>query len=334
VALLACLSVVFGALGFAACDLGGIINPPKPLSAPTGLRIENGALEWNPVEYSIGYTVSIDGKEYADTDTVYPLDGVADGEHVFKVKANGDGVLYATSAFSEQLKETIQGGAKVSMGYYGQFDELTKKESFLGYGFDVIKSAVFSDKYVKTSFTIFDTDELMNQRLLKVDSKQSYVEEIQSESMETFMSEWNVSTNVNVGWGSKHIGGSVEVSAKYSGGLETAKSKYYHVISINNQQFYIVMQSDIAAYRDIVSEGFKADLYSDLEPAQLFDRYGTHFITSAVMGGKINSYYLYSSEEEKKYHDVSSKVSVEVRGVGSSQTNVDVSGGYRQEAEL
>ena len=92
------------------------------------------------------------------------------------------------------------------------------------------------------------------------------------------------------------------------------------------------MQSDIETYRDIVSEGFKADLYSDLEPAQLFDRYGTHFITSAVMGGKINSYYLYSSEEEKKYHDVSSKVSVEVRGVGSSQTNVDVSGGYRQEA--
>ena len=315
------------------CQLfGQSVTEPKTLSAPTNVRVESGSLCWNPVEYASSYTVSIDNKEYSVNDYQYPLTSVRDGEHVFKVKANGDGILYASSAWSESLTETLVEGGKSDQGYYGQFDELTKNESFLGYGFDVINSSVFSDKYVKTSFPIFNNEKLMEQRLLKVDSKQSYIEEIKSSSMETFMEEWNASAHVNTKWGGKRVGGSVEVEAKYSGGVENAKSKYFHSISIYNQKFYIVMQSDINTYKEIVNDSFKADLYSDMTPAELFDKYGTHFITSAVMGGKINSYYLYSSQSEKSYHDVSAQVSTEVR-VFKTGVDVDVSASYRQKAQ-
>ncbi|MBQ7643188.1 MAG: InlB B-repeat-containing protein [Clostridia bacterium] len=306
---------------------GGLVQLP----APTGLRIEAGSLQWNPVGYATKYTVSIDGREYYSDDYSYSLNGISDGEHTFKVLANGDGAIYKTSAFSEAFSATISEGAQASTGYYGQFDELTKKESFLGYGFDVINSSVFSDKYVTTSFPIFKTEELMNQRLLKVDSKQSYVEEIKSSTMDDFLQQWNVNAKVNVNWGGKRIGGSVSVKAKYTGGMEHAKSKYFHCISIYNQKFYIVLQSDLSTYRAILSDGFITDLYSDMSPADIFSKYGTHFITSAVMGGKINSYYLYSSEEEKSYHDISAKVSTEVRAM-KHKVNVDVSGGYKNEA--
>jgi len=316
---------------FIACDKEDITSTTKTLESPAEVRMEGNNLCWNPVEYASKYTVSIDNKEYYCEDTMYPLPTMTDGTHVFKVKANGDGVLYESSAWSASLSVTFEEGGTTQNDYYGQFDELTKKESFLGYGFDVINSAVFSDKYVKTSFPIFKTDELMNQRLLKVDSKQSYVEEVQSKDMETFMASWNANANVNVSWGGKRVGGSVDVSAKYSGGVENAKSKYFHVISFYNQKFYIVLQSDLNTYKTIVSDSFKQDLYSDMEPATFFDRYGTHFITSAVMGGKINSYYLYSSEEEKSYHDISGKVSTEVRAFKTG-VNVDVSGGYKNEA--
>ena len=335
-AVLFCVMSVCGVAGFSACskediqELAG--SAQTTLSVPTGLRIESGCLAWNPVEYASQYTVSIDGREYFSQDYKYPLTDIADGEHVFKVKANGDGILYLSSAFSDEYLETIVEGAKASTGYYGQFDELTKEESFLGYGFDVINSAVFSDKYVKTSFPIFDTDELMNLRLLKVDSKQSQMMEIKSSSMDSFMQQWNAAANVNVGWNTGWVGGSVDVDVKYSGGVENAKSKYFHCISFYNQKFYIVMQGDINTYKSILSEGFLNDLYSsDMTAAQLFDRYGTHFITSAVMGGKINSYYLYSSEQEKSYHDISGKVSVEVTAYAAN-VNVDISGGYRNEA--
>ena len=334
--MLAIVAVVTMAIGLTACGIvkgdGTLGVKATQLATPTGLRIEGGNLCWNPVEYASQYTVSIDGAEYYCSDYKYSLDGVKDGEHVFNVKTNGDGVLYTSSAFSAELRVELEGSAPVSRGYYGQFDELTKNESFLGYGFDVINSSVFSDKYIKTSFPLFDNEKLMQQRLVKVDSKHSYIDEIESSDMEKFVQQWNVNANVNVSWGKKRIGGSVGVEAAYSGGVENAKSKYFHCISITNQKFYIVLQSDIDTYKSMVKDSFANDLYSDMEPAELFNLYGTHFITSAVMGGKINSYYLYSSSEEKSYHDFSSTVSTEVRYM-VGKTNVEVSGGYRQEFE-
>ena len=212
------------------------------------------------------------------------------------------------------------------------FRSLAKNESFLGYGFDVIRSSVFSDKYIIISNPIFKSEDLMNQRLVKVDSKVTYVDEVQSYSIEEFMEQWNAQANVNVSWGKKRVGGSVAIDTAYSGGVEGAASKYFHCISFNNQKFYIVLQSDIDSYRQMLTDGFKKDLYSNMEPSKLFELYGTHFITSAVMGGRINSYYLYSSEEQVNYHDVSAAVSTEVRYL-AGKTNVDVDGGYRSIAE-
>lgn len=320
-----------------ACTTSDVIEDirqnAKTLNAPGGVRIEGDSLCWNPVEHASRYIVSVDGKEYYCDDYVYPLSNIADGTHTFKVKAIGDGTLYLSSAFSDPCTATLESGALSTNDYYGRFDDLTKNESFLGYGFDVIRSAVFSDKYVKTEFRIFDTDELMKQRLVKVDSKMSAIDEVKSSSMDNFLADWNAGANVKVEWGKnkKKIGGSVRLKAVYSGGVENAQSKYFHCISIYNQKFYLVLQSDMNTYKSILSEGFLNDLYSDMEPAVLFDRYGTHFITSAIMGGKINSYYLYTSTEEKSYHDISGKVSAEVRYL-VGKTKADVSAGYKQYA--
>lgn len=328
--LVVCCSIC--ALACSGGGVGGLTTITKTLEPPQMLRIENGSLCWNPVEYATKYTVNIDGAEYFSDTNVYPLSAVKDGEHVFRVKANGDGVLYNTSAYSSEYLAEIQEGASVSKGYYGQFDELTKKESFLGYGFDVINSSVFHDKSVKMSFCIFNTDQLMQQRLIKVDSKGLTIDETYAKDIETFTEEWNAKANVNVSWGKKRIGGSVDLEAYFSGGRDSAKSKSFHCISINNQSFYIVMQSDMDTYKSILSEGFKKDLYSDMAPAELFSKYGTHFITSAIMGGRINSYYLYTSESEKDFLDISAKVSTEVRYL-AGKTDVNMGGGYKEEAE-
>ena len=327
--LLSTLLFVFSCNG----ALGDVVkNPPRRLDTPGGLRINEEYLEWNPVEYSTRYLVSIDGYESYTEENRYSLAGVSDGEHTFKVRAMGDGAVYESSDYSLPFTVNLIDGSASTSGYYSEFDDLTKNESFLGYGFDVIRSSVFSDKYILMSNPIFDHDELMKQRLLKVDSKNTYVDEIESYSIDEFMQEWNVSANVNVSWGKKKIGGSVDVEAAYSGGSESTASKYFHCITFNNQKFYIVLQSDMDSYRSMLTDGFKKDLYSNMEPSKLFELYGTHFITSAVMGGRINSYYLYTSEEQVDFHDVSAKVSVDVRYL-AGKTNVGVDGGYRSYAE-
>ncbi len=309
-----------------------IKNPPRRLDTPGGLRINEEYLEWNPVEYSTRYLVSIDGYESYAEENRYSLAGVSDGEHTFKVRAMGDGAVYESSDYSLPFTVNLLDGSASTSGYYSEFDDLTKNESFLGYGFNVIRSSVFSDKYILLSNPIFKNEELMKQRLLKVDSKNTYVDEFESYSIDEFMQEWNVSANVNVSWGKKKIGGSVDVEAAYSGGSESTAANYFHCITFNNQKFYIVLQSDMDSYRSMLTEGFKKDLYSNMEPSELFELYGTHFITSAVMGGRINAYYLYTSEEQIDFHDVSGKVSVDVRYL-AGKTNVGVEGGYRSYAE-
>lgn len=333
--LIAFLFVFCLVFGLCACNNAENIIDGKGatgLPVPTSVRIEDGYVVWNPVDHATKYTISIDGDEYFCNENKYPSSSIRDGEHIIKVKANGDGMIYATSPFSDEFKVILVEGSVASSGYYSQFDELTMQESFLGYGFDVINSSVFYDKTVKTSSPIFKTDELLNLRLLKVDSKHSSVEEVQSRDMNSFMSEWNANLNVNVNFDGLFVGGSVGVNAAYTGGSETAKDKYFHVMTFNNQKFYIVMQGTTNQYRNMLSEGFEQDLYSDMSPADLFNKYGTHFITSAVMGGKINSYYLYTSEEETNFHDVSAAVSVSVR-YWTGSTNVGISGGYRQLAQ-
>ncbi len=222
-------------------------------------------------------------------------------------------------------------GVLTATGAYGYFDDLTKNESYLGYGFNVINSSVFSDKYVLTSNPIFNTEQLLQQRLVKVNSRITNIEEISSSTMEEYIADWNAKLNVDVEWGKKKVGGSVEVNATYNGGKSSTKSQYYQTLVFNEQKFYIVLQCSTKDYRNMLSEAFKEDLYSDMEPAELFRRYGTHFITSAVMGGKIYSYYYFSSDEEKDYTDITGQVSVEVRAL-PTQVNVDLEGGYHKSA--
>lgn len=104
----ALIVLILSMLFSTSCSLigGGTIDP-KRLDAPSGLRIEDGCLYWNPVEYATKYLVSIDGNQYYSEDYRYSLSNVQNGEHVFKVKAMGDGVLYSSSDFSPEFKGTV-----------------------------------------------------------------------------------------------------------------------------------------------------------------------------------------------------------------------------------
>ncbi len=302
------------------------------LEAPTGLYIENENLCWNPVDYCINYTVSIDGKEKLSNTNYLKLGKLQDGTHCFKVKANGDGKNYFSSEYSAVLEEKFIDGSHSVLKKYKYYDESTKVDSLIGYGFDVVTSSSFCTRVVKTSFPIFDIDKLGEINLLKVEDKDRTIKEIESDSLKEYMNDWNAGANVDVNFGGNLIGGSVEVGARFSGGKTEYSNRYYHTISIVNQRSYLILQSNMSTYRSIISEELKNDLYSkEMTPAKLFKKYGTHFITSAILGGKINTSYLYCADENTSYLDVVAKVKTNVRYFTGS-TDVSVEGGYQEYA--
>jgi len=315
---------------------GGSEDKPSEGSAllsPSDITVSNGVITWSAVDNAQSYIVSIDGKEYTALKNELSVGSLADGVYNIKVKAIGDGKNYSSSEFSKETAIDLYDGSACTTEQFGNFKDINQFESFLGYGFDVVADSIVSDRTVLTSFPIFNVDELMNLRFLKVNSKSSQVKAISEDNMESFAEQWNSALNVNVSTSVSYakkikVGGSVKLKDEFSVAANSAKSNYYYCITITDQKFYIVMQGDMDTYRGMLSAGFEKDLYDrNVEPSVLFQRYGTHFITSAVMGGRMNAFYnMYSLNEsvsEKEYIDVSTEISAAFSGLFSVKGSID-----------
>ncbi len=312
-------------------------NNASPLMSPANIAINDGIISWSAVENAQSYVVSINGTEYAAAKNELNISSLKDGVYNIKIKAIGDGENYSSSEYCDEMAVDLYDGSVCTTEQFGNFKDINQFESFLGYGFDVVADSIVSDRTVLTSFPIFNVDELLKMRFLKVNSKSSQVKIISEQSMEKFAEQWNSALNVNVSTSVSYakkinVGGSVKLKNEYSVVSESAKSAYYYCITITDQKFYIVMQGDMDTYRNMLSSGFEKDLYDrNIDPAILFQRYGTHFITSAVMGGRMNAFYnMYSLEEqvsEKNYSEVSTAISTSFKGLFSTkiEASTDIS---------
>ena len=354
VATLLTLIMLFGSLFLlASCDIGSLQgDEAKPLSAPTNVKISSTTLTWNPVENAIGYTVKIvsgsnavkeaTGDEYMVDSNSYSLESLADGEYTLFVKARGDSVVWSTSDYSASVNYTRKRdtGAEYEddvVGAFGAFDEINTRESYLGYGVNIIDANGITSKNIKITYPIFKKDALLAEMLLKSNEHYSNLETIEAETIEEFKQKLSNSTSISSGSSVSASGNIYGVDASASVSLSTGLkssfehtssetySQYFLEIIAENQNYWLILQTEESKYKNILSDEFKKDLYDNtITPAQLFDKYGTHLLTSVAMGGNITMFYtLYSYEEEVKnshYHEVAS----------SLKTSVDaVYGGYK-----
>lgn len=315
-------------------ESGGEKGDLSPIFAPSDIEINNGVISWRSVDNAVSYRVSVNGTEYISDINELSLESLKDGVYKIKVKAVGDGERFGNSDFCEEVSVDLYDGSVCSTEYFSQFDDLNQFESFLGYGFDVISDSVVCDRTVLTSFPIFDVNELMNLRFLKVNSKASNMTVISESSMVSFSQKWNSALNVNVSasgsFSQLSLGGSMKLSNEFSTESSAVKSSHYYCITISDQKFYIIMQGDMPTYRTMLSDGFKKDLYdTNVDPRILFQRYGTHFITSAVMGGRMNAFYnMYSLDEKtsmESYSKCASTITGGFTGLFGGKTSTDFS---------
>lgn len=219
---------------------------------------------------------------------------------------------------------------------FGKFDEINTKNSYIGYGIDIINSSAVTSNDVKVTYPIFDNDKLVNENLLKSNGNYSLFETIESDTMRGFTENMsNSSSNtagVNIAAEGKVFGITAKASASFSNGLTTkftktsnsVESQYFLEVIADNQSYWLALQSTETRYKEILSEEFKSDLYNaSVTPEELFKKYGTHLLTSVVMGGNICMYYtLYSYDSNtslEDYAEISSLV----------KSNIEVSYGTK-----
>ena len=316
-------------------------NTGKELAVPTNLYVRDTVLYWNIVEYASFYTVLINGTTYTSTTNSYSLQGLPSGEYTLSVMANGDGVMYKSSAYSDTItytRDTDTGEEYKDQisGAFGSFDEINTRESYLGYGIDIINATGVTSKNIKTTYPIFSKNALIAETLLKSNEHYSNLETIEASTIEEFKSKVSSSTSISAGASASasgniygvQVSGGVSFSAGYKTSFEQTStethSQYFLEIIAENQNYWLMLQTTEARYKELLSEEFKRDLYdTTVTPAALFDKYGTHLLTSVAMGGNISMFYtLYSTHEgvtTDQYYEVST----------SLKTNADVAyGGY------
>lgn len=351
------ITLVISMLVMTACGAGDVqdiidSNTKTPLSVPTNLRVDeqNALLLWNSVEYAIGYTVLVNETTYLTNTNAFSLHNLKDGEYTISVMANGDGIMYTSSPYSYTISYTRKDSsgnqyADDVIAAFKEFDEINTKNSFLGYGIHLINASAITSKNVLMNYPIFDMDKLLDENLLKSNEHYNTFESIEADTIEAFSQNMSTSTSItsgsNVSAKGNIYGADVSVSASLTNGLATSftktssmvESQYFLEVIAENQSYWLILQTSEQRYKELLSEEFKADLYnSSITPAQLFEKYGTHMLTSVAMGGNICMYYtLYSYAKgvsTTQYAEVSSALKSNVEaayggysaGAGSEQS--------------
>lgn len=322
------------------------------LETPGNLIVENDILTWSIIDNAEGYIVSINDIEKECSENEYSLKNLVAGAYTLKVKAVGDGMMYISSDFSEEIiynKEATADPDPINPPNEGDYNDTFKnfnpiytENAYLGYGIDIINACAVSSKNILLTYPIFDTNLLMEEKLLYSNEHYNEFYTISGKSIETFVDNMSNSLSVSAGQTVSAEGNikgvDVAGSVSLSGGLsstfvktsEKVESQYFLEIIAENQSYWLVLQTSENRYKEMLSEEFKKDLYNpNVSPERLFEKYGTHLITSVAMGGNICMYYtMYSYDStvtEEHYAEIATELSTNVKaaygpyGVGDSQ---------------
>lgn len=316
----------------------------KALSTPSNLHIQDNVLYWSAVDYASGYVVKIDSREEQTSTNSYSLESLPTGKYRIAVKAVGDGVRYSSSSFSgsiEYINESID-----SEGTFGSFEELNAKESYIGYGINIIDASEITSKNIKVTYPIFDIEKLMKERLIKSNEHYNTFISIDGSTIEEYNKKRSMSSSSTLGmdvyakaslFGSK-LGASASFSlgmaSRFTATSKDVESQYFLNVISENQNYWLMLQSSESRYKELLSEEFKHDLYdASFSPARLFDKYGTHLLTSVAMGGNIAMYYtLYSYEKNvdlNSYAALAQKIKTNIEAAyGGTKVSAGNEGGF------
>ena len=337
----AILSLTF----FASCNASDVqklidnnisnVTPTK-LDTPTNIELgSDDILRWNNTENASSYVVNIDGVNYSTSVPSLDLAKTLkeNGEYEAYIKALSDRSGYVDSEFSAPYKFTFNGikliedGNKTS-GMFGLFDDLYTKEAYIGYGYDVIGSSYVNSDEVKMNYRIFDQDKLKTKQLVMIKDHDSVDYYISGDSLSSYQASVEAKLNSKVNVGKVFA---MSIKGKFKSTTKTTASALFYEYSHTTKAYQLILQCDFEDYKDMLTSAFKRDLMT-LDIGTLFTRYGTHVITSVVMGGRFDLDYTMLSDSLIDTMSLSASLDTTFKAWGVN-TSIDVSASVEEIAK-
>ncbi len=209
-------------------------------------------------------------------------------------------------------------------GEYRNFKSINVTSSYLGYGYDVINEPYMDKNSINFSAPILDMDKIENAQLKMMKENRSVSKEFESSTIQEFYQKYATSLSVYGKVGKMFSGG---LKIDFSG--SDSEKSYWHFYKkiYDVKTFNIYMVDSINNLRNMLSENFKYDLLN-MEASALFDKYGTHLIKEAVMGGRMEISATYSSTSNSSSTALDAAVNAHVKFLGSSSLNAEASASY------
>ena len=295
------LCMIISLISCSAKDFQDIIDKNTgKLNPPTGIYLDDdNVLRWDSVANASSYIVNIEEKEYTRTTVACDLKKILNknGDYQVFVKAVSNKTGISDSDYSAGVTVHYTGASdevEKETRLFGQFEDIFTAEAYIGYGYDVIGSSYVNSEEVKKNYRIFDQSKILEQRLIKTNERDSKDEYTSGDSLSSYQQsvEAKLNTKLKVG---KAFSGSL--GAKFQSTSETTASVLFYEYRHSTVCYTLVLQCDFNDYRSMVTDAFKRDIMS-LDIGTLFERYGTHFITSAVMGGRFDLNYTMQSSKQ------------------------------------
>ena len=219
--------------------------------------------------------------------------------------------------------------------------ESTGASTYIGHGYDVISQGYVNAGDVEKTNFIFNIQDTQSGKGIRntnivVDNGSNKYQDYQfsSESKSDLITKYNNSLGLNLGNGGvNHSQDSYNspildlgiftkitpsISANISAGLNVdntyGKKSYYKKSIREIDTEYATWLLDEKDYYDYLTDNFKNDVVN-LDAMKLFEKYGTHFLKSVKLGGRLDLTYALESEDSEKLRKVSSNLDLQVNNV-------------------
>lgn len=160
----------------------------------------------------------------------------------------------------------------------------------LGYGYDVFGD--YADQASKKKYCLFNysnfktvngiTEYTAPQYVILERMSKHKIGSIKGESIRAYIKDQSASAGLDV----EGMCFSSSVNASFGKSSSSSERNYYYTYRDANAKWRISFdERDLQKLKEILDTQFKEDL-AEMEPAKLFDLYGTHYIASAYLGGR------------------------------------------------
>ena len=323
--------VLFGLSGCELIPEGVIPSVDKvKLDTPTNLRVEEGTLRWNAVDNASYYIIKIGDDDYQRNTIACDLTNIitVNGVYYITVQAVPSDSTMTASDYSSPYQFTFENGLYVqgntTEGLFRYFDDINKSESYIGYGYDVINSSYINSDEVKMNYPIFDYEKLLDKRLIMIKERRTEDMYISSDTMEDYMNRLSASFSTKIKAGKIFSGGAM---ASFTSTNTNVASALFYEYSHQTRAYYLILQLDTEEYKEMLTDAFRRDLMN-MNISNLFQKYGTHLITSVAMGGRIDLFYTMTSNKVTDFSKIKASLETDVKFTGGS---VDVEGSFSYE---